>query len=1257
MTEPAHSRWQFWIDRGGTFTDIVARRPDGTLSTHKLLSENPERYRDAAVHGIRELLGVAPGAPIAKGTIETVKMGTTVATNALLERTGERTVLVITRGFGDALRIAYQNRPKLFVRRIDLPTMLYERVIEVDERLGAHGETVRALDLAIAEKSLRAAFDEGIRACAIVLMHGYRYPAHEARLAELARVIGFRQVSVSHEVSPLMKLVSRGDTTVVDAYLSPILRRYVAQVEADLPGVTLQFMQSSGGLTDAHRFQGKDAILSGPAGGIVGAVQVSRLAGFDEIIGFDMGGTSTDVTHYAGEYERAFVTEVAGVRLRAPMMKIHTVAAGGGSICTFDGARFRVGPASAGANPGPACYRRGGPLTVTDCNVMLGKIDPALFPKVFGPGGDLPLDGEVVRAKFVELAAKVAADTGHARTPQQIADGLLQIAVENMANAIKHISVERGYDVTEYTLCCFGGAGGQHACLVADALGMTRVFIHPLAGVLSAYGMGLADVRALRQKAIESQLSAASLAAVQPVLAELSSLARTEVEAQGIGVERIRTRRTLHLKYDGTDTTLEIPLDGGSSIAGTDEALRKVDDATVAATVADFERRYRVQYGFLMPGKAMVIEAVAVEAIGVTTTAEEAAPMFEPRDGALAPFKSGQVYMAGGWHAAPVFTREHLRPGDTIAGPAVIAEKNATTVIEPGWQATLTPRDHLTLERIVAIERRHAIGTRADPVLLEVFNNLFMAIAEQMGVTLANTAYSVNIKERLDFSCALFDHEGHLIANAPHMPVHLGSMGESVKTIIERRRTTMQAGDVFVLNAPYNGGTHLPDVTLIAPVFLDSSFPPSLATEREPSVVRSKTLDPRFRRDDEREDGDGDAPRPEFFVASRGHHADIGGTTPGSMPPDSHHVEEEGVLLDNIQLVAQGRFLEDEMRAILASGRYPSRNIDQNLADLRAQVAACAKGIEELKKMVAHFGLDVVRAYMTHVQDNAEEAVRRVLDVLKDGHFEYEMDSGARIVVTIRIDKAKREATIDFTGTSAQQPTNFNAPSAVCKAAVLYVFRTLVDDEIPMNAGCLKPLNIVIPEGSMLAPRYPAAVVAGNVETSQAVTDALYGALGALAASQGTMNNFTFGNETYQYYETISGGAGAGPDFDGASVVQTHMTNSRLTDPEVLEWRFPVRLEEFRIRRGSGGAGRHRGGDGGARRIRFLEPMTAAMLANHRRVPPFGVAGGAPGEVGRNWVERVDGTREDFGATFKVEMSEGDVFVIETPGGGGFGTP
>ena len=1224
-------RWQFWIDRGGTFTDIVARRSDGALVTHKLLSENPGRYRDAAVHGIRELLGIGPDAPIPPGVIEAVKMGTTVATNALLERKGERTALVITRGFGDALRIGYQNRPKLFVRRIDLPSVLYERVIEVDERLGAHGEVVRPLDIDAARAALREAHASGVRAVSIVLMHGYRYPAHEQALAALARETGFGQVSVSHEVSPLMKLVSRGDTTVVDAYLSPILRRYVETVEADLLGVQrpgeggpdrrndgpaapvprLQFMQSSGGLTDAHRFQGKDAILSGPAGGIVGAVEVSRLAGFDRIIGFDMGGTSTDVTHWAGEYERAFVTEIAGVRLRAPMMRIHTVAAGGGSICSFDGARLRVGPQSAGANPGPASYRRGGPLTVTDCNVMVGKLDPALFPRVFGPEGNEPLDRDVVRRQFDALVAEIAQRTGITRTPEEIADGFLKIAVENMANAIKHISVQRGYDVTQYVLCCFGGAGGQHACLVADALGMTRVFIHPLAGVLSAYGMGLADVRALRQQAVEARLSDALLKELAPAFETLERAARGEIAAQGVETTRIHAVRTLHVKYEGTDTTLELPL------------LAELD-----ALGAVFQQRYRQQYGFLMPGKALIVEAIGVEAVGRTQSVDDERPAFAARTGPLQPLALNRVYTAGTSRSAPVYERAELRPGDAIDGPAIIRETNGTTVVEPGWRATLTGRDHLILTRVEAPVRTHAIGTAADPVLLEVFNNLFMAIADQMGVTLANTAYSVNIKERLDFSCALFDAEGNLIANAPHMPVHLGSMGESVRTIIDRRAGTMRPGDVYVLNAPYNGGTHLPDVTVIAPVFLQRGG-----------------------------DAAGSAGIVEFYVAARGHHADIGGTTPGSMPPDSRHVDEEGVLLDNVELVAQGTFCEDALRRILTGGPYPVRNVEQNIADLRAQVAACARGADELARMVEHFGLPVVRAYMRHVQDNAEEAVRRVLGALTDGHFAYELDNGSVVQVAIRVDRAAREATIDFTGTSAQQATNFNAPSAVCKAAVLYVFRTLVDDEIPMNAGCLKPLHIVIPEGSMLRPRYPAAVVAGNVETSQTITDTLYGALGVLAGSQGTMNNFTFGNARYQYYETIAGGAGAGPTFDGATVVQTHMTNSRLTDPEVLEWRFPVRLESFAIRRGSGGAGAHRGGDGAVRRVRFLEAMTAVMLANHRRIAPFGVAGGAAGAVGRNWVERIDGTRVEFGATCAVEVQPGDVFVIETPGGGGFGPP
>ncbi len=1200
------SQWQFWVDRGGTFTDIVARRPDGSLVTHKLLSENPERYRDAAVQGVRELLGVKPGDAIPAELIEAVKMGTTVATNALLERKGERTLLVVSRGFRDQLRIAYQARPKLFVRKIELPELLYESVVEVDERVGAHGDVVTPLNEAAARADLQAAFNKGFRAVAICLMHGYRYSAHENALKAIAQQIGFPQISVSHEVSPLMKFVSRGDTTVVDAYLSPILRRYVEQVQSSLGDVRLQFMQSSGGLTDAHRFQGKDAILSGPAGGIVGAAAVTQLAGFDKMIGFDMGGTSTDVTHFAGEYERAFETEVAGVRLRAPIMQIHTVAAGGGSICTFDGSKFRVGPESAGANPGPAAYRRGGPLTVTDCNVMVGKLRPELFPAVFGPGGDQPLDTGAVIAKFAQLAAEVERATGQKKTPEAIAAGFLRIAVENMANAIKHISVQRGYDVTEYTLTCFGGAGGQHACLVADALGMQRVYIHPFAGVLSAYGMGLADVRTLRQAAVEKPLSDELLAALGSEFTTLGSGARGDVEAQGLAPAQVRVVNTVALKYDGTDTTIELP----------------VTATTRQATLVEaFETTYRQRYGFLMPGRALVIEAISAEAIGQTQSASEAAPVLAARPAGLLARAQVHAWMDDADRETGVYYREDLRPGDVITGPAIIKEPIATTVVEPEWRALVTPLNHLVLERTQVKQRAHAIGTTADPVLLEVFNNLFMAIAEQMGVTLANTSYSVNIKERLDFSCAIFDPEGNLVANAPHMPVHLGSMGESVRVILEKRAGQMKPGDAFVLNAPYAGGTHIPDVTVVTPVFLKGESSPL------------------------------------FYTAARGHHADIGGITPGSMPPFSKHISEEGVLLDNVQLVREGIFLEDELTAILTHDAHPVRNVTQNIADLRAQVASCNKGATELAKMVEHFGREVVVAYMKHVQDNAEESVRRVIHKLTDGEFGVDLDDGSHIHVKVSIDRASRSATVDFTGTSAQRPSNFNAPRSVSRAVVLYVFRTLVDDEIPMNAGCLKPIEIVIPDGSMLSPVYPAAVVAGNVEVSQAATNCLYGALGVLAGAYGTMTNFTFGNETYQYYETISGGSGAGPTFDGTSVVQCHMTNSRLTDPDVLEFRYPVRVDSHTIHPGTGGRGAHHGGDGADRRIRFLEPMTAAILGNNRVNRPHGMAGGEPGAPAKNWVERAGGGREDFGHICEVEMQRDDVFVIQTPGGGGFGKP
>jgi 5-oxoprolinase (ATP-hydrolysing) len=1203
--------WQFWIDRGGTFTDIVGRRPDGRLVTHKLLSENPGQYQDAAVAGIRRLLGVAAGAPIPSSAIEAVKMGTTVATNALLERTGEPTALAITRGFRDALRIAYQNRPRLFDRHIVLPELLYSQVVEIDERVGAHGKLLRPIDLAATRASLQAVYDSGPRCLAIVFMHGYRYSEHEALAADIARDIGFTQISVSHQISPLMKLVARGDTTVVDAYLSPILRRYVDQVAAQLPGVQLQFMQSNGGLTDARAFQGKDSILSGPAGGIVGMARASELAGFERVIGFDMGGTSTDVSHFAGEFERVFETEVAGVRMRAPMMSIHTVAAGGGSVLHFDGSRYRVGPDSAGADPGPASYRRGGPLTVTDANVMLGKIQPAHFPRLFGPGADQMLDLETVRSQFAALAQQIgvagsAADdaaSAVAPSPEQVAHGFIQIAVGNMANAIKQISVQRGHDVTGYTLTSFGGAGGQHACLVADALGMRTVFVHRLAGVLSAYGMGLADQRAMREAAVEMTLDQLPDGALEERFDPLARAATEQLLAQGVAAPRIELVRRVHLRYQGTDTCLLVLFE------------------RPAHMIEQFEAGYRKRFSFLMPGKALVVEAVSVEAIGHSDAPAESLADAPHRKSALAPQAIVPMFGADGWRDSGLYVRADLRPDDIISGPAIIADDNATTVLEPGWQARVSAYDHLVLTRIEALPERRAIGTNADPVMLEIFNKLFMSIAEQMGLRLQNTAYSVNIKERLDFSCAIFDAHGQLIANAPHMPVHLGSMGESIKTVMQANAGAMHAGDVFMLNDPYHGGTHLPDVTVITPVF---------------DQAGAEIL---------------------FYVGSRGHHADIGGTTPGSMPPDSVSIEEEGVLINNFKLVdgADGRLRDLETRALLAGARYPARNPDQNMADLRAQVAANQKGVDELRNMVAHYGLEVVRAYMGHVQDNAEEAVRRVIAQLRDGDFTCALDNGARIVVAIRVDQQQRRATIDFSGTSSQLPNNFNAPSAICMAAVLYVFRTLVDDDIPLNAGCLKPLDVIIPPGSMLNPRYPASVVSGNVETSTCITNALYGALGVMAAAQGTMNNFTFGNAHYQYYETISGGSGAGDGFDGTDVVQTNMTNSRLTDPEVLEFRFPVRLESYAIKAGSGGEGRWHGGNGGVRKVRFLEPMTAAILSNSRLVAPFGMAGGAPGATGTNRVERTDGSVEHLGHIGKTEMAAGDLFVIETPGGGGYG--
>ncbi|MDX0452004.1 5-oxoprolinase [Sinorhizobium medicae] len=1196
--------WDFWVDRGGTFTDVIGRDPSGALHALKVLSENPGAYRDAAVHGIRLHLGLGSGEPVPHGLIGEVRMGTTVATNALLERKGERLALVTTRGFRDALRIGYQERKKIFATEIIKPEALYSVVVELDERVLADGTVERPLDEAAARRALESLKADGYGAVAIVLLHAYKYPAHEMTVARLARSIGFEQVSVSHEVSPLVKYVGRGDTTVIDAYLSPVLGRYVAQVSQELDvgrsGARVMFMMSSGGLTAAEMFQGKDAILSGPAGGVVGLARTGEAAGFDRVIGFDMGGTSTDVAHFDGEYERAFETEVAGVRVRAPMMLIHTVAAGGGSILHFDGGRFRVGPDSAGANPGPACYRNGGPLAVTDANVMLGKLLPEHFPAIFGPEQNQPLDVETVRERFAALAAEI----GDGRSPEDVADGFIRIAVANMVEAIKKISVSRGYDVTRYALNCFGGAGGQHACLVADALGMKSILLHPMSGLLSAYGMGLADIRATRQKALGVALDEAAPNAILELGHKLQSECLVELEAQGIARERIRTHLRAHIRYAGTDTVLPV-----------EAAFPDHDDQ--ARLRRDFEHLHKRRFGFIAENKALMIDAVEVETVG-GGAAEMEGEGLAATAGELVPGQRTRFCSQGMFHDAPVALRSQVQPGQKLAGPAIIIEPNQTIVVEDGWQAELTTKDHIVLRRIKALPERTAIGTKADPVMLEIFNNLFMSIAEQMGVTLQNTAYSVNIKERLDFSCAVFDRRGSLVANAPHMPVHLGSMDASVATAI-RENPVIHPGDVFLINAPYNGGTHLPDLTVCTPVFDDAG--------RE---IR-------------------------FWVASRGHHADIGGISPGSMSPLATDIEEEGVYIDNFKLIDRGRFCEEELEKLLTGARYPVRNLLQNVNDLKAQVAANEKGVAELKKMIAQFGEDVVEAYMGHVQDNAAESVRRVLDQLPDGEFCYEMDQGCRIVVKISIDRGSREATVDFTGTSEQRSDNFNAPEPVTRAAVLYVFRVLVEADIPMNAGCLRPIRIVIPDGTMLSPRYPAAVVAGNVEVSQAVTNCLFGAVGAQAAAQGTMNNLTFGNAEYQYYETICSGAPAGPGYDGADAVHTHMTNSRLTDPEILETRFPVVLEDFHIRKDSGGRGKWSAGDGTERTIRARQRLDFAILSGHRRVRPFGLKGGEPGEPGRNYVRRNDGGIEELPGSAHTVLEAGEAFTVVTPTGGGYG--
>ena len=1181
--------WHFWIDRGGTFTDVVARGPDGGQVVRKLLSENSERYADAAVEAIRSILAEHGATEIAS-----IRMGTTVATNALLQRRGAATVLVVTEGFSDLLEIGNQARPDIFALKIVKPDQLQAHVIEARERVTAEGEILKPLDEEQVRSDLQAARDSGISSCAISCLHGWTHPAHEVRIAEIAREVGFAHVSMGSDVSGLARYVPRTDTTVADAYLTPVLDAYIQSVAGAFGAATrLFFMQSNGGLTPASAFRGRDAVLSGPAGGIIGMAAAARRAGFDNALGFDMGGTSTDVSHYAGAFERTNDTVVAGVRLTTPMLQIHTVAAGGGSICYFDGARLRVGPQSAGADPGPACYRRGGPLTITDCNVLLGRVRPEHFPAIFGPNGDRPLDTKIVAQRFGDLCWQVKQATGAMLSPEQAAEGFIAIANQHMAEAIRKISIQRGYDPRDYVLCAFGGAGGQHACAVADAVGARAVLLHPLASVLSAWGIGLADIRAVREASVEEALGAD----LSQRGAMLARQAEDALAARGVAVRA--TELTAYLRYDGAEATLPVPL---------------VDDAAMRAA---FEALHRQRFGFLDASRPILVAKLSAEAIGADEAPAMAALPLPRRE----PATQGAVDLpiSGATCTASVWKRDELPAGFQLAGPALVIESGATTFVEPGWRGAITDLGDLVLTRSEPPPASLAVGTEVDPVLLEVFNNRFMGVAEEMGLALQTSAFSVNIRERLDFSCAIFDAAGGLVANAPHIPVHLGSMSESIRTVIRERGALLKPGDIYMLNAPHAGGTHLPDITVIAPVILAGETAPA------------------------------------FFTAARGHHADVGGITPGSMPPDSRTIEDEGVLIDTFLLMDGGRLREAEARALFASARHPARNIDNNLADLKAQIAACRRGEEELSRLVAQYGRDGVAAYMRHVQANAEEHVRRVIDSLEPGRFEAPMDNGALICVSVTPDRARRRVTIDFTGTSAQDAGNFNAPPSITRAAVLYVFRTLVNDAIPLNEGCLKPIDIITPEGCLLNPHRGAAVVAGNVETSMVIVDALYGAMGRLAAAQGTMNNFTFGNQRHQYYETICGGSGAGQGFDGASVVQTHMTNSRLTDPEILESRYPILIERFGVRRGSGGDGQWRGGDGAVRIVRFREAMTAAILSNRRTTAPFGVAGGEHAKPGRNAVRREDGRIEELPATAQAEMLPGDAFVIETPGGGGFG--
>jgi len=1196
--------WQFWLDRGGTFTDCIGVSPEGAVHTAKRLSTDDAGL--VAMRAILERVGaIEPGHSLPACS---VKIGTTLATNALLTRRGARTLLVANAGLGDAFVIGTQERPDLFALRIERPPPLHEGTLEVEGRCAADGTPVDPLHEDALRAGLAAARRDGIASVAIAMIHAHAYPALETRVKELAREGGFHHVVTSHEIARELGLLARGQTAVADAYLTPILRHYTAVQAAALPQSSLRFMQSSGGLTDAARFRGPAALLSGPAGGAVGAARVAQAAGFREAIAFDMGGTSTDVSLVVdGEVERVFETTIAGIHLRSPALRVHSVAAGGGSLCRFDGFRLTVGPESAGADPGPLCYglhqnpgsQTGEGLTLTDVNVLLGRLPGERFPLALYP--------EPARQALEAVASTVRA-AGHALSTDQVGEGFIEIANASMAEAIRQVSVARGVDPRDCALVGFGGAAGQHVCAVARALGIRTILLHPLASLLSAFGIGMAPQTWDRQRdAGRVLLPAAPLplpASVFTLFSELEAEGRSALLAEGVQQDEVRIVRRLDLRYAGTESALTVA---------------EPEDKDWASA---FERVHRARFGYTRKGRAIEIVVARVQALQANGTRDFDLRFTTPHGARTPaqPIRYVEVFFDGaGRCETPLFAREELGGGARLKGPALVVDDTSTVVIDPGFEAEIDPQGVLLLRdcESTAPLRTSSDLSRADPIRLEVLGNAFMSIAEQMGAVLRNTAVSTNIKERLDYSCAVFDQDGGLVANAPHIPVHLGAMGETVRAI-KRAFPALTPGDVAATNDPHAGGSHLPDVTVVTPVFVES-----------------------------------DAPR--FFVASRGHHADLGGKTPGSMPSDSRTLEEEGVVLSPFLLVRGGRFEEERLRAALLGARYPARNPDDNVADLEAMIAANRAGDSLLRELVARRGLASVEATMTQLQVAAGQKVARAITRLEPGDhvFEDRLDDGTRIRVSIRV--AGSRMRIDFTGTDPASSGNLNAPRAVVQAAVLYVLRCLVAERIPLNGGCLAPVEVVVPEGSLLDPPAGAAVVGGNVETSQRIVDVLLGALGLAAASQGTMNNLTFGDARFGYYETMGGGAGAGPSFAGASAVHVHMTNTRITDAEVLETRYPVRLLAFRVRRNSGGAGRYRGGDGLVRAYKFLAPVTVSLLMERRVVAPFGLAGGEPAARGENRVRRRGGATEEVPGRATFELAAQDELWIATPGGGGFG--